>query len=180
MILAASSGADGAGASATGSLMTRSCLGDSRKSSRRGREEPSGSVARRFRGLGLAPIDVATGQLTASALILAPIAAFVDAPWTLPLPGAPTLVALVLYALLSTALAYIVFFRILAGAGATNVGLVTVLAPASTIMLGALVLGERLDSRDFLGLALIACGIAFVDGRLPARLAARWRRAAAA
>ena len=140
----------------------------------------SSIYARRFRGLGLAPIDVATGQLTASALILAPIAAFVDAPWTLPLPGAPTLVALVLYALLSTALAYIVFFRILAGAGATNVGLVTVLAPASTIMLGALVLGERLDSRDFLGLALIACGIAFVDGRLPARLAARWRRAAAA
>jgi len=140
----------------------------------------SSIYARRFRIMGLAPIDVATGQLTASSLMLLPIAALVDAPWTLPLPGAPTLLAIALYALLSTALAYIVFFRILAGAGATNVVLVTVLAPASTIMLGALVLGERLESRDFLGLALIALGIAFVDGRLPAMLAARWRGAAAA
>ena len=140
----------------------------------------SGIYARRFRAMGVAPIDVATGQLTASSMMLLPIAALVDAPWTLPLPGASTLVAIALYACLSTALAYIVFFRILAGAGATNVALVTVLAPATTIMLGALALGERLEGRDFLGLALIALGIAFVDGRLPAKLAARWRAMAAA
>ena len=135
----------------------------------------SSIYARRFRAAGLAPFDIATGQLTASSLMLAPIAALVDAPWNLPMPGTATLIAILLYACLSTALAYIVYFRILSGAGATNVVLVTVLAPATTILLGAMILGERLESRDFLGLGLIALGIAFVDGRLPTMAAAHWR-----
>ena len=123
--------------------------------------------------MGLKPIDVATGQLTGSSLVLLPLAGLVDMPWRLPLPSLTTVAALLAYALLSTALAYAVYFRILAGAGATNVVLVTVLAPATTIVLGALMLGERLASRDFLGLALIALGLAFVDGRWPRR-AAGW------
>ena len=138
----------------------------------------SSIYGRRFRARGLAPIDVATGQLTASSLILLPLAALVDAPWTLPAPPASTLLALGLFACFSTALAYVVYFRILSGAGATNVVLVTVLAPATTIALGALLLGERLEPRHFHGLALIALGLAFVDGRLPAKALGAARRAA--
>jgi drug/metabolite transporter (DMT)-like permease len=119
----------------------------------------------RFRATGLAPIDVATGQITASSLMLVPLALVVDRPWTLPAPSLEVALAVLGLAALSTALAYIVYFRILAGAGATNVILVTLLVPATSILLGALRLGERLAPRHFLGLALIAVGLALIDGR---------------
>ncbi len=120
---------------------------------------------RRFRARGLAPIDVATGQVTAATLILLPLACVVDRPWLLPLPGGNAMAALLAIGALSTALAYVVYFRILAGAGATNVVLVTLLAPATSILLGALVLGERLETRHLFGFALIAAGLALIDGR---------------
>ncbi|WP_113887755.1 DMT family transporter [Roseiarcus fermentans] len=126
--------------------------------------------ARRMPGLGLKPIDVAAGQATAAALWLAPCALVWNRPWTLPMPGAATIASVLAIASLSTALAYIVYFRILAGAGATNVQLATLLIPAVSVALGALILGERLAARQFLGYALIAAGLAFIDGRLPAKL----------
>jgi len=132
--------------------------------------------ARRFGGLGLAPIDVAGGQVAASSLMLVPLALAVDRPWELPAPSLAATAAVVAIASLSTALAYIVYFRILAGAGATNVVLVTLLAPATSIMLGAAILDERLAARHFVGLALIALGLAFIDGRLPRAFLARLRR----
>jgi drug/metabolite transporter (DMT)-like permease len=121
---------------------------------------------RRFRRLGIDPIATATGQVTASSLMLVPIALIVDRPWTLPMPGAATIAAIAAIASLSTALAYILYFRILAGAGATNVVLVTLLAPVSSILLGAIFLHEHLEIRHFLGLALIGLGLACIDGRL--------------
>ena len=132
--------------------------------------------ARRFRGLGLAPIEVAAGQVSASSLMLVPLALARRPPWDLPTPSLAAIAAVIAIASLSTALAYIVYFRILAGAGATNVVLVTLLAPATSILLGAAILGERLAARHFVGLALIAVGLAFIDGRLPRALAARVRR----
>ncbi len=70
----------------------------------------------------------------------------------------------------STALAYVVYFRILAGAGATNVLLVTLLVPVSSVLLGTVFLDERLLARQFVGFGLIAIGLAFIDGRLPRAL----------
>ena len=129
--------------------------------------------ARRMPSLGLRPIDVAAGQSTAAALMLAPLALTVDRPWTLPTPGAATIGCVLAIAAFSTALAYVVYFRVLAGAGATNVLLVTLLVPATSVGLGALFLGERLTARQFLGYGLIAFGLAFIDGRLPRMLADR-------
>jgi hypothetical protein len=74
--------------------------------------------ARRFRGLGMAPFDVAAGQVAASSLMLAPLALAVDRPWDLPTPSLAAAGAVIAIASLSTALAYVVYFRILAGAGA--------------------------------------------------------------
>lgn len=128
---------------------------------------------RRFRTLGLAPIEVAAGQVTASSFVLAPLALAVDRPWALPAPGAGSVGALIALAALSTAFAYVVYFRILAGAGATNVVLVTLLAPATSIVLGAAILGETLAPRCFVGLGLVAFGLAFIDGRLPGALLRR-------
>src|SRR5271163_1724234 len=125
---------------------------------------------------GWRPIDVATGQVTASSLMLLPLALLVDRPWNLPAPSLAVIAAVVAIAALSTALAYIVYFRILAGAGATNVVLVTLLAPASSILLGALFLGERLAPRHFLGLAIIAIGLGLIDGRLARTIEQRLAR----
>ena len=75
-------------------------------------------------------------------------------------------VALVALALFCTSLAYILYFRLLASAGATNSLLVTFLIPVTAILLGALVLDERLALRHFAGMALIAAGLAAIDGRL--------------
>jgi drug/metabolite transporter (DMT)-like permease len=125
----------------------------------------SAIFGRRVGALGLKPIDVACGQATAAAIILAPLALIVDRPWTLAPPSVVVVASVMAIAALSTALAYVVYFRILAGAGATNVLLVTLLAPATSIILGALFLNERLASRQFIGFACIV--LALIDGRLP-------------
>jgi drug/metabolite transporter (DMT)-like permease len=126
--------------------------------------------ARRVGALGLRPLDVATGQTTAAAIYLVPIALLIDRPWSLPVPSAPVIASVFAIAALCTALAYVIYFRILSGAGATNVLLVTLVAPAISVILGALILHERLLARQFVGFALIAIGLAFIDGRLPRAL----------
>ena len=130
----------------------------------------SAIFARRVRSLGLMPIDVAAGQATAATLFLAPLSLLIDRPWTLPIPSEAAVASVLAIAAFSTALAYIIYFRILAGAGATNVLLVTLLVPATSVILGALFLHERLAARQFAGFALIALGLAFIDGRLPSAL----------
>lgn len=108
----------------------------------------------------------ATGQVTMSALFLCGASAFVDAPWTLPSPSPETWLALAGLASLSTALAYVIYFRLLAVAGATNLLLVTFLIPVSAIAMGVWILGEQLAARHFVGLAVIGIGLACIDGRL--------------
>ncbi len=130
----------------------------------------AGVYGRRF--APLPPVTVAAGQLIAATVLLVPLSAFVDRPWTLAPPSAAALGALLALAALSTALAYVIYFRILARAGATNLLLVTFLIPVSAIMLGTIVLGERLSSHHFAGMAVIALGLAAIDGR-PADLIAR-------
>ena len=128
---------------------------------------------RRFKRMGVSPMQTATGQVTASAVLLAPVALLIDRPWTLANPGVAVWLALLGLAAACTALAYILYFRLLATAGAVNILLVTLLVPVSAILLGFLVLGERLAPEHFAGMALIALGLAAIDGR-PAR---RLRRA---
>jgi drug/metabolite transporter (DMT)-like permease len=119
---------------------------------------------------GQHPLVTATGQLTASAAVMLPVALLADHPWTLVLPSLQTLGAMAGLALLSTAVAYVLYFRILAAAGATNLLLVTFLIPASALLLGMAVLGERLDARHFGGMALIGLGLAAINGRLLGRM----------
>jgi drug/metabolite transporter (DMT)-like permease len=68
-------------------------------------------------------------------------------------------------ALLSTAVAYVIYFRILASAGATNLRLVTFLVPVSALLLAVTVLGEVLEPRQVAGMLLIGLGLAAIDGR---------------
>src|SRR5215213_5470090 len=118
---------------------------------------------RRFRGLP--PVITANGQLSASALVMTPVALLIDRPWALAFPSPRVVWALIALALLSTAAGYIVYFAVLARAGATNVLLVTLLIPPSALLLGALFLAESVEPRDLVGLAFIASGLAAIDGR---------------
>ncbi len=126
----------------------------------------AGVYGRRFKTLGIDPIVTAAGQVTASSLLLIPLALYVDRPFDLPMPGAATWAAVAGLAVLSTAVAYIMYFRLLASAGATNLLLVTFLVPVSAVLLGWLVLGESLELEHFAGMALIALGLVSIDGRL--------------
>ncbi|SDH09193.1 DMT family transporter [Roseospirillum parvum] len=140
----------------------------------------AGVFGRRFRTLGISPLVTATGQVVASSALLLPVMLVVDRPWTLALPGPATWGALVGLASLSTALAYLLYFRLLATAGATNLLLVTLLIPVSALLLGVGVLGEVVLGRHLAGMALIGGGLIILDGRLPGRLLGRLSRPGAA
>ena len=127
----------------------------------------AGVYGRRFKRIGVEPSAAAAGQVTTSAVLILPIMLVVDRPWELAaIPSLAVWLALLGLALLSTVLAYILYFSILAAAGATNLLLVTFLIPVTAILLGALVLGERLEARHFTGMALIGLGLALIDGRI--------------
>ncbi len=121
---------------------------------------------RRFKGMGISPVMAATGQVSLSTLLLLPLVLYVDRPLSLPMPSVTVWLALIALAVLSTALAYILYFRILASAGASNLLLVTFLIPVSAIFLGYSFLHERLESAHFLGMLLIGVGLSAIDGRL--------------
>lgn len=121
-------------------------------------------VARRFKGVP-SPV-IATGQLTASTIIMIPVVLFTYGPAGLFSASPPVWAAVFALALLSTAFAYILYFNLVASAGATNASLVTLIVPASAILLGFLFLGERLELFELGGMALIAFGLVTIDGRL--------------
>lgn len=126
----------------------------------------AGVWARRFKPMGLKPLKVATAQLLVGALVMTPISLTVAQPW---IGGSPSLVAIgaiTALALVCTALGYVLYFRLIDSAGATNATLVTLLVPPIAILLGVLFLGELLTGGQFLGLAIIALGLAVIDGRL--------------
>jgi drug/metabolite transporter (DMT)-like permease len=125
----------------------------------------SGVVGRKFARLRVSALQSSCGQMTASAILMAPLALAIERPWTSPMPNTTQLLAVVGLGIFSTALAYLLFFRILSRAGATNVMLVTLLAPVTAVFIAGVFLGERPEARDLLGMAFIAAGLSLIDGR---------------
>jgi drug/metabolite transporter (DMT)-like permease len=126
----------------------------------------AGVWGRRFRRLGVAPLATAFGQVAAATVLLLPLWLWLDRPWALAWPGAEVAGAVTGLAALSTALAYLLYFRLLASAGATNLLLVTFLIPVSATALGWAVLGERLLPQQLAGFALIVADLMAIDGRV--------------
>ena len=137
---------------------------------------------RRFARMSLPPLVTATGQLLGASLVALPLAGALEFMQSRALERAPGLerpglhwtafhlpleiwLALLGLALLSTALAYLIYFQILATAGATNVLLVTLLVPISALALGALFLHEHLEWTSYAGMTFIFAALAIIDGR---------------
>jgi drug/metabolite transporter (DMT)-like permease len=118
---------------------------------------------RRFQNINA--LVVATCMLCCSTIMMIPLALFIEQPWNLS-PGIMTMAALFGLAAISTALAYIIYFRVLATSGPTNILLVTFLIPISAILLGTIVLGEQLRWNAFVGMGMIFIGLIAIDGRL--------------
>ena len=133
----------------------------------------AGIYGRRFQDAP--PLITATGSVTCSAIIAMLAALIIDKPWSF-LPFEPATVwSIVGMGVLSTALAYAIYYRVLATAGATNLLLSTFLIPVSALFLGMTILAERLEPRQFSGMALIGIGLAAIDGRLVTLLRSRFR-----
>ncbi len=119
---------------------------------------------RRFRDLP--PLVSSAAQVICSSLLLLPIAGVAERFWQLPIPGAPAILAVLGLAIVSTALAYLVFFRLNATAGPTNVMLVTLLIPVTATALGVVLLGETITLNQVAGGAIIGLGLVVIDGRV--------------
>ena len=121
------------------------------------------TFGRRFVQLGTKPMQTAFGQVVASTVILAPLVIVVDQPWTISNPGFLPVLSILALGLFCTALAYVIYFQILARSGATAIALVTFMIPPSAILMGWLALGEQISSQDFLGMSLIGVGLFSVN-----------------
>ena len=117
-------------------------------------------LVRGFSGFAL------SAMVMASAVLILPIVLLIDQPWTLATPSQASIWSVLLLAILCTAIAYLLFFQILANAGAVNVSLVTFLVPPSAIVLGIIVLDETLELHHIIGMGIIMAGLIVIDGRL--------------
>jgi drug/metabolite transporter (DMT)-like permease len=124
----------------------------------------AGIYGRRFQDAP--PLVTAAGSITCSAFVAMLISLVIDRPWNyLPLEPA-TLWSIIGMGVLSTALAYAIYYRVLAKVGATNLLLSTFLIPVSAVLLGMIFLGERLNPHQYTGMALIGVGLIAIDGRI--------------
>jgi drug/metabolite transporter (DMT)-like permease len=125
----------------------------------------SGIFVRRSRLIELPAAVTATGVLVCATLVAVPLALVVDRPWELPTPSAAALLSVVVLALLCTAVAYLILFRLLASTGVTFVSLLNYIAPMFGVFWGALLLSEPLRLNALGALALILLGLALTQMR---------------
>jgi drug/metabolite transporter (DMT)-like permease len=119
----------------------------------------------RKRLVGMPPQMAAAGMLTGSTVIMLPLVYFIEGPLTFDLQPR-TMLAIGYYAIIATAFAYLLYYRVLAMAGSGNLMLVTLLVAPLAITLGAVVLDEKLGANAYLGFGILALGLIILDGRV--------------
>ncbi len=123
---------------------------------------------RNFKGLD--PIMPAAGSLICGAAILLPLSLLIDRPWMLS-PSTGSVQALLALAVFSTALAFIIYFRLIDRLGTVGTTAVAYLRVPTGVAIGVVFLGEQLGPTAWMGLALVIIGVAAMT--LPERKAAR-------
>ena len=124
------------------------------------------AFGRRFHRLKLSPAVAAAGQVTMSSLILSTVVLLTQDVSVAMDASVTAWAAVAAMAVFSTAFAYLLYFRLLATAGATNLMLVTFLIPITAILLGVFLLDERLSTTEIAGMLLIFFALVVIDGRL--------------
>ena len=119
---------------------------------------------------GLDPMAPAAGSLLAGAALLVPASLAFERPWTLS-PSAESLVALLILAVLSTAIAFAIYFRLIQTLGSVGTTAQAYLRVPIGVALSVLLLGERLSPTAWIGLACVVFGVAAMT--IPARTAAK-------
>ena len=109
---------------------------------------------------------IAAGQVTMASLMLLPVALIIEQPWTLAIPPWEGIFAFLGIVILGTVLSYILYFRLIDSAGATNASLVTFLNPVTALILGTLLLKEIITPTQMLGIGIIIFGLLIIDGRV--------------
>lgn len=122
----------------------------------------AGGVFARARMRGNAPMVSATGQLLCATGMLLPAALVFDRPWTLA-PGAAAWGGALALAVLGTALAYRIYYRLLETATATFISTVTYIMPPAGLALGMIFLGERPGLNAVAGCVLIVGAVMMVN-----------------
>jgi drug/metabolite transporter (DMT)-like permease len=123
-----------------------------------------GVYSRRFKDMS--PLQAATGQMTGATVLLIPLSLWIDHPWTLAMPNLDVWAAWLAIALVNTALAYVLYYRMVANVAVTYISLVTLLIPVIALLLGAAFLDESVTLRAVAGMAIIALGLAATNERL--------------
>jgi drug/metabolite transporter (DMT)-like permease len=123
--------------------------------------------------IGVPPVKSATCQLMCSSAIMLVVVSLIDQPWNLDMPSQNAIWSLVALAVFGTAIAYVVFYKILIRAGASNVMLVTLLMPITALILGNVFLGEEIQAKEIMGAFIIGTGLLFIDGRVINRFMSR-------
>jgi drug/metabolite transporter (DMT)-like permease len=123
-----------------------------------------GIYARKFKSYP--SIVTSTGGLAASTLVVLPFSLLVDNSLALPMPSLAVWGSVLSMALFSTALAFVLFYRLLNDVGAISASLVAYLIPISAILLGLIFRDEVLALSDIAGMVVIALSLAIIDGRL--------------
>ena len=111
----------------------------------------------------ISPAAAATGQVIAAALMAVALSLVVERPWERPLPGPASIAAITAMGLLSTALAYRLFFHLLEKVGAANTLLVGFLVPVCSITLGSVFLRERVSVGETIGLMLVLLSLFLIN-----------------
>jgi drug/metabolite transporter (DMT)-like permease len=122
----------------------------------------AGIFGKRFKNIP--PVVNSAGMLICSSIIMLPLVIVIDSPWSVR-PSLEALSAVLGIAVISTAIAYLIYFHLLATAGATNVLLATFLIPISALLLGVGVLGEVIKVLEYAGMGCIFLGLIIIDGR---------------
>lgn len=130
-------------------------------------------LARRLPPLPVLVVTAAVMALGGAAMI--PIALAADSPWTP--PAASSLAAVTWLGLVSTALANVIYFRIISSAGPTFLSQMNYLVPIVALAAGIVLLGEQPGSRVFLALGLVLCGLVLAQTRWTPSRGARTARA---
>jgi drug/metabolite transporter (DMT)-like permease len=119
---------------------------------------------RRFQGLD--PMVPAAGSMICGAIVLLPISLAIDRPWQLA-PSTESLLALLALSVISTALAFVIYFRLLRTLGSVGTVAQAYLRVPVGVAIGVIFLGETPSPAAYAGLVCVVLGVAAMT--IPAR-----------